>query len=175
MALSHASIQERLASDLQLANEEYQIQLTANQQRIAALDKGGKDYQNQLKDLHNKAEELTAEHENRISALQGKATEDQARKDITDLEQSIREQINTTQQGSAERLAVIDSAIKTEQSRNLQDSNFYRELLTQRVEIARKAAEDEAKQKADAGKEAADNEEKMGVGPRRTAGATTAY
>ena len=54
---------------MQLANEEYQIQQQANQQQIAALDKGGKDYNNQLQGLHNKAEELTAEHANRMAAL----------------------------------------------------------------------------------------------------------
>jgi hypothetical protein len=163
LSVSRASAQERLASDTALENEEYEIQMRGNQQRMAALDKGGKDYQNQLKDMHNKAEELTAEHENRLAALQGKATEEQARKSVTDLEQSEREKINATQAGSAARLAAIDAALKEEQSKNLQDTSFYRELLTQRVELVRKSAEDEAKQKADAGKEAADNEEKMGM------------
>jgi hypothetical protein len=138
------------------------IELTKNQQLIGALDKGGKDYNNQLKDLHNKAAELTAEHNNRIAQLQGKANEDQSRKDLTDLEQSVREKINTTQQGSVERLAVVDAAIKDEQSRNLQDTSFYRELLTQRVELARKADEDMRKAAADAGKEAADQTLKLG-------------
>jgi hypothetical protein len=163
LTLSHATTQERLASDIQLATEEYQIQQQANQQRIAALDKGGKDYQNQLKGLHNKQEELTREHENRLAQLQGKATEEQYRKDLADLEQSVREKLNATQQGSAERLAVVDAAIKDEQSRNLQETSFYRELLTQRVELLRKTAEDEAKERADAGKEAADHQEKMGA------------
>jgi hypothetical protein len=162
LTLARATTQERLASDLTLANDEYQIQLTANQQRIAALDKGGKDYQNQLKGLHQKTEELTAEHTNRIAQLQGKASEDQYRKDLTDMEQAEREKINATQQGSAERLAATDAAIKDEQSRNLQDTSFYRELLTQRVELVRKAAEDEAKEKAAAGKEEADQTLKLG-------------
>jgi hypothetical protein len=162
LTLARATAQERLASDLTLANEEYQIQLQANQQRISALDKGGKDYQNQLKGLHQKTEELTAEHTNRIAQLQGHASEEQYRKDLTDLEQAEREKINATQQGSAERLAATDAAIKDEQARNLQDTSFYRELLTQRVELIRKAAEDEAKTKADAGKEAAEDGQKMG-------------
>ncbi|MCU1250463.1 MAG: hypothetical protein JWQ49_3492 [Edaphobacter sp.] len=72
--------------------------------------------------LQDKTEELTREHENRIAQLRAKATEDQARKDLTDYEQSEREKINGTQQGSAERLAATDAAIKDEQSRNLQDT-----------------------------------------------------
>jgi hypothetical protein len=162
LTLSHATTQERLASDLALANEEYQIQLRANQQRIAALNKGGNDYQNQLKGLHEKTEELTAEHENRLAQLQGKATEDQYRKDLTDLEQSTREKLNATQQGSAERLAATQAAIADEQSRNLQDTSFYRELLTQRGELIRKAGEDERKEQADAGKEVSEQTLKMG-------------
>jgi hypothetical protein len=162
LTLSHATTQERLASDLALANEEYQIQKQGNEQRIGALDKGGKDYQNQLKGLHEKTEELTREHENRLAQLQGKASEDQYRKDLTDLEQSTREKINATQQGSAERLAAIQAAITDEQSRNLQDTSFYRELLQQRVELIRKAAEDERKAAADAGKEKASSDLKMG-------------
>ena len=93
----------------------------------------------------------------------GKATEDQYRKSIVDLEQSEREKINATMQGSAARLAAIDGALKEEQSKNLQDTSFYRELLTQRVEIERKADEDAKKATADAGKEEANNIEKMGA------------
>jgi len=163
LTLSHASAAEQLASDIALADKEYAIQQQGNRQQIAALDKSGKDYNQQLQGLHSKAEELTAEHTNRIAALQGKATIEQARKDITDLEQSEREKIDATMEGSAGRLAAIDSAIKEEQSKNLQSTSFYRELLQQRVEIARKSAAEEAKLKADAGKEEADNGQKMGM------------
>ena len=127
------------------------------------MDKGGKDYNNQLKDLHNKAEELTAEHANRIAQLTGKAAEETARKRVTDLEQSEREKIDATMQGSAARLTVINSAIKAEEAAGLQSTSFYRDLLQQRVTTAQKEAEEEAKLRADAGKEAADNEEKMGA------------
>jgi hypothetical protein len=163
LALSRATTAEILASDLSLADKEYAIQQQANQQQIAALNKSGKDYQTQLKGLHNKAEELTAEHANKIEALQGKADEDQAKKSVTDLEQSEREKIGKTQEGSAARLAAIDAALKEENSLNLQSNSFYRELLNQRVESERKAGEDAKKAQAEAGKEEADNEEKMGM------------
>jgi hypothetical protein len=66
-------------------------------------------------------------------------------------------------QGSAARLTVINSAIKAEEAAGLQSTSFYRDLLQQRVTTAQKEAEEEAKLRADAGKEAADNEEKMGA------------
>ena len=49
LQIQHASIQERLDAELDFANREYQMQLAANQEQIAALDKLGKDYPNQLK------------------------------------------------------------------------------------------------------------------------------
>lgn len=161
-AIHEATIAERLATDTKLENEQYAVQLRGNQQLIAALDKGGKDYNNQLAALHQKAEELTLEHQNRLAALGNKATVEQYKKDLTDLEQSEREKINATQQGSAQRLAAIDAAIKQEQSRNLQDTQFYRELLTERVEVERQAAAEAAKIQADLGKEAAANAQEMG-------------
>ena len=157
-----ATIAERLASDTALANEEYQVQLRGNQQLIAALDKGGKDYNNQLASLHQKAEELTLQHQNTIAALGNKAVVEQYKKDLTDLEQNEREKINATQQGSNERLAAIDAAIKEEQNRNLQNTQFYRELQNMRIEVERQSAAEEAKLQAELGKEAAAQTQAMG-------------
>jgi hypothetical protein len=162
LSLHQATIAERLASDINLAGKEYQIQLTANEQLISALDKGGKDYQNQLKGLQDKTEELTAQHQNTLASLTGKASEEQYRKDLQDLEQNERAKIDATQQGSLARLAALDASIKNEASMNLQDTSHYRELLTARVEAARESALEEAKQAEEAGKQAAENTEKAG-------------
>jgi hypothetical protein len=162
LSLHQATIAERLASDINLADKEYQIQLTANEQLISALDKGGKDYQNQLKGLQDKTEELTAQHQNTLASLTGKASEEQYRKDLQDLEQNERAKIDATQQGSLARLAALDASIKNEASLNLQDTSHYRELLTARVEAARESALEEAKQAEEAGKQAAENTEKAG-------------
>ncbi len=161
-SIRQATIAERLAADTALANEEYQVQLRGNTQLIAALDKGGKDYNNQLQALHQKAEELTLQHQNTIAGLAEKASVEQYKKDLTDLEQSEREKINATQQGSSERLAAIDAAIKEEQARNLQNTQFYRELQNQRVEVERQAGAEEAKLQAELGKEAAAQTQAMG-------------
>jgi hypothetical protein len=53
---------------------------------------------------------------------------------------------------------VIDSAIKEEQSKNLQGTNFFSELLRQRAEAARQEAEEEAKAKDVATKQGIDAE-----------------
>lgn len=157
-----ASIAERLAADIHLADEETRIQTTANQSLIAALDKGGKDYNNQLKALKDKAEEITRQHEATIAGLQSKASEAQYREDLQNLEQSEREKIEATLRGSAERIAAIDAAIKEEESKNLQNAASYRDLQKQRVEAQRQYDEEAGKLAAEAGKEAAENNQKMG-------------
>jgi hypothetical protein len=43
LSMAQATIQERLASDMHLADAEYQVQTAGNEKLIEALDKGGKD------------------------------------------------------------------------------------------------------------------------------------
>lgn len=91
-----------------------------------------------------------------------KAWEDNYRRALEALQQNEREKIEATERGSALRLAAIDAAIKEEDSKGLQETGFYRQLLTQRVETVRQMSEEERKLKADAGKEEADHTLKMG-------------
>lgn len=162
LSIHEASIQERLASDVALADKEREVQLRANADQIAALDKGGKDYQNQLKALQDKGVELEQQHADTVAALRDKANVEQYRKELTDLQQSEREKIEAADQGSAERLAAIDAAIREEQAKGLQLTAFYRELLTMRVSVQKAAQSEEDKLRADAGKEAADHIARMG-------------
>jgi hypothetical protein len=162
LAVREASIAERLAADTKLADEEYRIQLSGNQALVAALDKGGKDYNNQLKGLQDKAEEMTLQHTANVSNLTSKATEAQNRQDLQDLVQSEREKIEATDQGSSERMAAINAALKEEQSKNLQNTQAYRELLKERVQTQRAAESEASKLAAEAGKEEAANAQKMG-------------
>jgi hypothetical protein len=161
LSIAEASVAERLASDMKLADAEYRVQMEGNQKLIAALDTGGKDYNNQLRGLQDKAEEMTAQHAATLANLQSKAQEEQYREDLQNLEQSEREKIDATEQGSAARLAAIDAALKEEQAKNLQTTSFYRELMQQRVEVERQADAEEAKLASEAGKEQAANAQKM--------------
>jgi hypothetical protein len=69
----HISDQQRVADDIKIANAEYALKVTAMSQQIAALDKGGKDYENKLKSLQDKQKQLTQQHENEITAIKDKA------------------------------------------------------------------------------------------------------
>jgi hypothetical protein len=157
-----ASIGARLAADIDLADKEAAIQQQQNQALIAGLDKSGKDYNNQLQGLRDKAVEIEAQHANAVAALRGKASVEQYQKDIADMQTGEREKINATEQGSSERLAAIDAAIKEEASKGLEATEHYREMLTERVQVARQLGAEQAKAEADAGKLAADNTQKMG-------------
>ena len=106
---------------------------------------------------------MTATHTNTVGILQGKATMEQYRQDLADMETGEREKINATRQGSIERLEVINAALRAEEFAGLTSTAHYRELLATRTEVSRQAAEEEAKLAAEGGRIAADNEEKMGA------------
>jgi hypothetical protein len=160
--IQNASIEARLASDMDFAKREEQVKLAANQAEIAALDKSGKEYTNQLAALNGKALEIQQQYETSVAELKAKASVEINQRDITALEQGIREQIEATQQGSSARLAAIDAGLREEQARGLQQTEFYRDLAKQRVDVERQSAEEAAKLSADAAKESAENAEKMG-------------
>jgi hypothetical protein len=82
---------------------------------------------------------------------------------VAALEQSEKEKIDATKQGSTARLAAIDAAIKEEESKGLQENGFYRSLLTSRVEMTRKMLEELKKLQEEAGMQEASHEEKMGM------------
>jgi hypothetical protein len=77
------------------------------------------------------------------------------------IDEGERNTIQATKEGSAARLAAIDAAIKEEQKEHLEATGYYRELLTQRVQLVRQMGEEEDKARADAAKEMAQDDEKM--------------
>lgn len=162
LTIHRATVEQRLASDLDFAARDRDLQLAANAQEIAALDKSGKDYQNQLKALNEKALEIQQQYDTTAAELRAKASVESYNRDLAAFEGTEREKISATDSGSKARLAAIDAAIKEEESRNLQDTEFYRDLLKQRAEAARQEAEEEGKLQEEAGREEAENILKTG-------------
>jgi hypothetical protein len=91
-----------------------------------------------------------------------KEREEARNRAIANIQEGEKQKIDATQQGSAARLAAIDAAIKEENNKGLQETSFYRTLLNDRINLVRQMSEEEAKIKAEAAKEAAEHEEKMG-------------
>ena len=162
LSIHRASLEARLASDLDFAGRERDVQLAGNAAEIAGLDKSGKDYTNQLKALKDKALEISSEYDTKVAELTAKESEAAANRDLQILESGERQKIEATRQGTAARLAAILDGIKQEESLGLQDTNFFRDLLNQRAEAIRQSAEEEGKLKQDAAREAGDNDAKMG-------------
>ena len=162
LSIKEATVADRLALDTRLADEEYAVQMAGNKRLIDALNRTGDDYNHQLKGLHEKAEELTRQHDVTTAGLTSKAQVAQYREDLQNLEATERQKIEATEQGSAERLAAIDAALKEQRAKNLQETEGYRELLKARVQADREYAAESAKLSAEAGKESADNAQKMG-------------
>jgi hypothetical protein len=103
------------------------------------------------------AEDATRVRENELRDLEAAG-----REMVTAIDQTEREKIDATKEGSAARLAAIDSAIEHESDMMLRETAGYRSLLTERVELIRQMAEEAAKAQADAAREEAANAEKMG-------------
>lgn len=160
--VQNASIAERLQDSLTFEQREFEIQQQANRARIAALDKNGKDYNNQLRALQDAGEELVRSHEVKVSGLRVQAEEQQFRESLTNLEQGNREAIEATRRGSEERIAAIDVALREEETLHRQNTAGYRALQTLRVETTRQMTEEQNKLTAEAGKEQAEHDLKMG-------------
>ena len=162
LTIKRGSVEERLALDIDFANREFAVQMAGNAALIAGLNKLGTDYPNQLKELQDKALELTAQNANTIAELTAKTSVAAAARDLQILEQSEREKIELTQRGTQDKLAAINAALKQEESLNLQDTAFYRELQSQRVQGTEQALEEDRRLSEEAGIKAAENEQKIG-------------
>jgi hypothetical protein len=160
--IKRASAEDREIVDVAFADREVSLQLASNAKQIAALDKLAKDYPNQLKAMHEKAAEISAQYGAKVTEINSKAAVAAAAKVITDLEQSEREKIEATRDGSSARLAAIDAAINAERALHLQDTSYYRDLENQKTEVVRQAAEEQAKLTAQAAAQESENTLKMG-------------
>ena len=81
---------------------------------------------------------------------------------LGNLQQSEREKIVATEQGSQARLNAINEAIQEENKYGLQETPFYRALLTERVAVTRQMTDEQARIQAEAGHIAAQHEQRMG-------------
>jgi hypothetical protein len=150
LEIAHASIQDRLNSEIEFSNRELAVQLAGNAAQISALDKFSNDYPNQLKALQDKALEIQQQHDSQVATMTAQSAAQQAAQDLRNMQESEREKIDATKQGSAARLAAIDAGIKEEQAHNLQAEDSYRALETQRVQTVREMAQQEAEAKRQA-------------------------
>jgi hypothetical protein len=156
---------DEIASQQQLVDI-LQVQV-ALQGRMSTLKKDLKSNATQTTDKQTDADNEKFLHEQwqaakRAADEENKIWDEHYRDELADIEENERLKIEATESGSAARLAAIDAAIKEEQDQDLEETGFYRSLLTSRVQTVRQMANEEAKLKADAGKEAAEHTSKMG-------------
>jgi hypothetical protein len=102
------------------------------------------------------------EEERKVGEEEDKLRSEAQKQAVTALQEGEREKIDATRQGSAARLAAIGAAIQEENNWGLQETGFYRALLLDRVTVTREMSEEMAKQAAEAGKQQAAGELKMG-------------
>jgi hypothetical protein len=89
------TIEQRIAEETRIANEEYAIKMAALQKEIQGLDKSGKDYENKLKQLQDKEKQLTQQHANEMAAIKDKAAIESNQR----ISASYQQFVNATSQG----------------------------------------------------------------------------
>ncbi len=87
--------------------------------------------------------------------IQDHIWEEHYKEAVENLQSAERSKIAATQEGSAARLAAIDASLKEENARGLQETGFYRDMLTTRMNLVRQMAEEQARVQEEAGKESA--------------------
>ena len=141
----HGSSPEELARQLKLVDA-LNAQVTV-EEKVAALKKA------QDAEATNKADNAVSNDEDKVyrrNAAEAKRSADEAEKAweasykdaVAALQEREKEKIAATVSGSKERLAAIDAAIKEEQSKGLQDTEYYKSLLLERTKAVEKEAED---------------------------------
>lgn len=147
-------------------------QQTINQIKALEKDNATQSAQDKITGDQEKVLRAQAQEERRAVEESEKLWQEHYREAVSQLEESEKEKIAATQKGSQARLDAIDAAIKTEQAKGLQDTGFYKGLLTQRVETARQMLEEENRIKEQLGKESAAHDEKtaeLGIAAEKTA------
>jgi hypothetical protein len=103
-----------------------------------------------------------AESQRKADEEAEKEREKAYRSAIEGLQENERQKIEATKEGSIARLAAIDAAIKEEESKGLQETGYYRSLCNSKIAETRKMNEEIDKLRAEAGKEAAEHQMRMG-------------
>lgn len=103
-----------------------------------------------------------ADEEKRELDVQDQRRTEARTRAISELQQGEREKIEITQRGTEARLSAIQDAMKEEEKWGLYETEFYKALGLQKIQVEREIAEERARLTAEAGKEAADHELRMG-------------
>ncbi len=142
--------------------DQYQAQQAIHQLAAGEKDNARTDTGNKIGADADKRFRAEAEAQKQALEEEQKAWEENYKRAVSDLQEAERMKIDATAQGSRERLTAIDAAIKEEQSKGLQDTGFYKGLLTARVQTTKQMDDEQTKLRAEAGKEAAEHELRMG-------------
>jgi hypothetical protein len=151
--------QQKLVDTLHAQAE---VQAKVNELKTAQGHNAGRVTQDKTDGDGDKAAREQAQAQKQAADEASKLWEENYRRAVSALQENEREKIDATKEGSEARLAAIDAAIKEENGKGLQDTAFYRGLLTARVNLTREMAAEQAKLSAEAGKQEAEHALKMG-------------
>jgi hypothetical protein len=151
--------QETLVEALQA---QANVQDKVNQLKAAQKSNAGTVAQNGMDADADKAFKERAEAERHADEDAEKEREERYRKAVAEIQENEKLKIDATKEGSMARLQAIDAGIKEENAKGLQETGFYKSLLTTRTEAIRQFTDEEKKLKAEADREVAEQDLKMG-------------
>ena len=142
-----------------------QVAVVGKVDALKAADKGNarQTTQDKVSDDSDKVARDQAQSQKQAMEEADKLWEENYKNAVAKLQENEREKIDATKQGTTSRLQAIDAAIKEEESKGLQDNGFYKALCTAKVQLLRQMTDEQKKLDAEAGKDAADSAEKMGM------------
>jgi len=131
----------------QMAAEVVAMNEKVKQQAELAIEIGQRVTEAEQKNANDGAEARDKAFRQQAEAMKRETEwEDSLRKEayekaVAGLEESEKEQITATAQGSQARIDVIVAALVAEQSKGLQDTSFYKSLLIQKIEATKSYAQ----------------------------------
>jgi hypothetical protein len=139
-----------------------QVQQKVNELKAAQQSNAKTSTGNQMAEESDRAAREQMQNERKAAEDEQKLWEQHYREAVAQLQESERLKIDETQKGSMARLQAIDQAIKEEESKGLQETEFFKSLLQQRVNLQTEMQNEQGKLAASAGKESAENAFRMG-------------
>lgn len=116
----------------------------------------------QMKTEADKAAKEKAEQAAKMAQAQAGFDQELYQLQLNTLQQSERDKISATEEGSASRLAAISAAMREEESQGLQETTFYHSLLAERNQLIREMAAEQLRIRESANQEDIANTLRMG-------------
>lgn len=101
------------------------------------------------------------DNDRREQDYENKRADERRKEAVDNLQQTEKLKLDATERGTEERLRAIDEALKEEEKYGLQETAFYKNLASQKVEVERDLAEQRRKLRSEMERDQAEHDRRM--------------